>query len=291
MTTGNKILLTVLNSMAGSDIYHAIDRHIEWGLRVVDLKDGILGKSVEALSVEDANTVAGALADRNLTTHTLSTCIFSGDIEEGEAAFQARYADALRNVVAVAAILKPKYVRLLAAGSSRRGEMDDSVAYIRKRHPWLFDVYRDAIDRIRAAGFEAIIENEVGNCIFSNPAEIRGFFWRLDRSGKVGFTWDIQNLWQMGTFPTLEVYRKLRPLIRMVHLKGGRSEMPGGPLKWKSHLEDASWPVLDICWAVIADGISPVICLNPSHGEDSPQYKYEYRKDIEFLRANIKEIE
>jgi sugar phosphate isomerase/epimerase len=291
MTTGGKTLLTVLNSMAGADIYQALDRHVEWGLRVVDLKDGILGKSVEALSVVDANTVAGALAERKLTTNTLSTCLFSGDIEEGETAFRARYAEALKNVVAVAPILKPKFVRLLAAGSSRRGDMGDSAAYIQQHHPWLLDVYREGIDRVRAAGFEAIIENEVGHCIFSNPREILDFFSHLDRAGKVGFTWDIQNLWQMGTLPGLDVYRRLKPLIRMIHLKGGRAETPGGPLKWKSHLEDASWPVLDICRAAIADGVSPVICLNPSHGADSPDYKYEYRKDIEFLRKNIKEIE
>ena len=103
----------------------------------------------------------------------------------------------------------------------------------------------------------------------------------------------------MGTFPTLEVYRRLRPLIAMVHVKGGAAEAPAapgqpdGPLKWRTALADASWPVLDILRAVVADGVSPVICLNPSHGERKTGYDYTdvVGRDIEFLRRNIPEIE
>jgi len=66
--------------------------------------------------------------------------------------------------------------------------------------------------------------------------------------------------------------------------------MPGGDLKYASSLEDASWPVIDIVKAVIKDGISPVICLNPSHGKRRPGFIDNPLKDIDFLRKNFKEI-
>lgn len=31
--------LTILNLMAGSDFATALDRHVEWGIEVLDLKD------------------------------------------------------------------------------------------------------------------------------------------------------------------------------------------------------------------------------------------------------------
>ena len=79
----------------------------------------------------------------------------------------------------------------------------------------------------------------------------------------------------------------------MVHLKGGQSDRPGGAPKWSSSLADASWPVLDVVRAVVADGVSPVICLNPSHGERKPGYDYTdvVARDVDFLRRNIPEIE
>jgi hypothetical protein len=93
----------------------------------------------------------------------------------------------------------------------------------------------------------------------------------------------------MGTFPSVEVYGQLRPLIRQVHLKGGMSETAGGPLRWRSALEDASWPVKEIVAAVLADGVSPILCLNPSHGQAKDGYEYDdvTQRDIEFLRREF----
>ncbi len=85
-------------------------------------------------------------------------------------------------------------------------------------------------------------------------------------------TWDVQNQWQMGTYPSLKVYEELKPLIAYYHLKGGRSDGGSTSLRWKSSLEDASWPIRAITAQVIADGVSPVICLNPSHGTAEKGY-------------------
>jgi hypothetical protein len=76
----------------------------------------------------------------------------------------------------------------------------------------------------------------------------------------------------MGTFPTMEVYRQLAPLIGYYHSKGGLVDETGIKLKFKSCLADASWSVAEMTRALISDGRCEAICLNPSHGEDKPGY-------------------
>ena len=61
----------------------------------------------------------------------------------------------------------------------------------------------------------------------------------------------------MGTIPSLGVYEQLRPLIAYFHLKGGQSGEGSTALRWRSSLEDATWPVGEITRQVVADGVSP----------------------------------
>ncbi len=286
----NKVLLTMLNSMAGRDFEAALDRHIDWGLRVLDLKDGIYGKAVADLTNEEAQKAAAAIARRGLAVSTLSTSLFHHDVEKGPEAFNQDL-DKAGRIIVLAKVLKPRLIRLLSASSSNRTDFANCADYISRQHPWLFDSYRNAAAKINTAGFGVVIENETGGSIFSNPQEVLDFFAKLNCGTRVRFIWDIQNLWQEGTFPTVEVYEHLKPVIGMVHLKGGRSETPGGPLVWRSSLADASWPVLDIIRRVAADRASPVICLNPSHGQAPPGFKENYKQDLDFIRQAIPEIE
>jgi hypothetical protein len=107
-------------------------------------------------------------------------------------------------------------------------------------------------------------------------------------------------MWQSGTYPSLEAYRTLRPLMDYFHLKGGRSANGGvGPLTFRCPLGQASWPVREIVAAVLADEASPVICLNPSHGAAPDGYEFgsaqdragmmraEALHDVAFLRENF----
>ena len=166
------------------------------------------------------------------------------------------------------------------------------MAYLLEAHPWLMGCYREAVGRLSEAGFGATIENECHGCIFETPEDVVQFFEILDCGDAVNFTWDVQNLWQMGTFPTMAVYERLKPLIRYYHLKGGRHGEEDKGLKWKSSLEDASWPVVEITKQVVADRISPVICLNGSHGDRMPGYDYEriLERDLAFARSVIAKV-
>jgi sugar phosphate isomerase/epimerase len=282
--------ITMLNNMAAADFVASLDIQQSWGITVLDLKSDIFGKSLIELTLEEAERAARSIADRGMSVYCFSTELFQREHELGAAFFQSEYMDKLEHLLALARIMKPKVIRLLAARTAKRSEVASSVAYIVKEHAWLIDMYREAIDRISAAGFEVTIENECNGCIFAAPEEIMDFFAVLDRADHVYFTYDVQNLWQMGTFPTMEVYRKLAPLIGFYHVKGGQIGEEGDSLVWKSGLEDASWPVAELTRQVIADGNSPVICINPSHGKEKPGYRYEdmYKRDLDYLNAIIR---
>ena len=183
-------------------------------------------------------------------------------------------------------------IRLLGAQTTRRPAVDDSIAYLKAEHPWALPLYVEAIDRIHQAGFHTTIENETGQCILSKPTEILDFFAELDRADKVSFTWDVQNLWELGTFPSVAAYRAFKHLVRYYHLKGGQHNESSRDLRWRSSLEDASWPVVDITREVVADGATPVICLNGSHGAKKEGYDYTniVQRDMAFIRNAIAEI-
>lgn len=280
--------LTMLNAMAGKQFPEALDRFAAWGLEVVDLKDHIFDKSIVELTESEADAAAEELRKRDLGVYCFSTGLFHDEIEKGEAYFREHHLARVAGIVKCAERLRPTMIRLLAARYTPEGDAD-SIHTIRRKAPWLIPLYREAIDIIHDAGFQATIENECHNCIFAEPSEIIAFFDKLDRPGKVHFTYDVQNLWQMGTYPSMRVYEALRPLIGYLHLKGGQHGEGGTALEWKSALEDASWPVADIVAQAVRDGVSPVICLNPSHGKIKDGYHYDHmtQRDLDFAKSII----
>ena len=283
------VSITMLNSMADPDFETALNRHREWGLQHLDLKDSIFGKGVADLDAAEARRAAELIAARGLTVHCMSTQLFHGDVEVGEAAFRQAHLEPLERAIEVAAVLRPRLFRLLSARTRRRAEVTDSVEYLRREHPWVIACYREAIRRLAAAGLQVTIENECHANVLATPDEVTGFFAALDCGAAVNLTWDVQNMWQMGTFPTLQVYRRLRPLLAYYHLKGGQSAPGSNALRWRSGLEDASWPVAEITRQVAADGVSPVFCLNGSHGERKPGYPYHdvLARDLAFVRGTL----
>ena len=283
------VSITMLNSMADRDFETALDRHVEWGLRHLDVKDSVFGKGVADLSDAEAGRAAELIDARGLSLYCMSTQLFHGDVEVGEAAFREAHLEPLERTIAVARILRPSLFRLLSARTVRREQVTDSIAYLRAEHPWVIACYREAVQRLAAAGLRVTIENECHANIFANPEEVTGFFAELDCGDAVNLTWDVQNMWQMGTFPTLEVYGRLRPLLAYYHLKGGRTEPGSDALRWKSSLADASWPVREITRQVVADGVSPVICLNGSHGARKPGYSHDgvLERDLAFVSREI----
>ncbi|MDP6380933.1 MAG: TIM barrel protein [Phycisphaerae bacterium] len=279
------VKLTMLSSMADAHFEPALEKMARWDIDVLDLKDGIFGRNVTDLTDEEAARARQLIDAKGMSVHCLSTGLFSGDIEDGEAAFE-KHRGGVARIIEIARVLRPHFIRLMSASCSRRGEIADSAAYIGENCPWLIGLYSEAIDAISDAGFAVTIENGIGGSIFANPSEILRLFEMLRRRGRVSLTWDVQNLWLEGTFPSLGVYRALKPLIGYVHLKGGMAEAGGTALRWLSTLEDASWPVLEITRQVVADGTSPVICLNDPHGDLRGGYDGSdiAHRDLEFLR-------
>lgn len=292
------VRLTMLSSMAAPDFKPALDRHVAWDIHDLDLKDGIYGKGVADLSPSETARAAREIAARGLSVWCLSSTLFSGDVDAGESAFRAAALEPLNRLLDVAEILRPRALRLIAA-QCRAAGFGARVAWVDRHAPWLWDAYREGIDRVAAAGFDAVIENESECCLIDSPDSAAAFFERVDRPGPAKFTWDVQNMWQAGTFPTLAVYERLSPLIGYYHVKGGRSDgalgdggrgdISGGPPVWQSSLADASWPVEAITARVVADRVSPVICLNSPHGASAGDEHVDYTEaDLRYLQALIR---
>lgn len=284
--------ITMLNSMANQDFEKSLDQHVKWGLHHLDVKDSVFGKGVSDLTDAEATKAAAMISQRGLSVYCMSTQLFHDDIEIGEPAFRKAHLSKLERVIAVAKILRPDLVRLLSARTLKRKTIRNSLDYIRGEHPWLIRSYQEAIERLSAAGLGVTIENECHDNILSSPTEIINFFDEINLGDAVNLTWDVANLWQMGTFPTMEVYQRLQPLIAYFHLKGGQLDSDPTALRWKSSLQDASWPVKEITRQVVLDGCSHVICLNGSHGEKKQGYNYDNVtiRDLEFVRKILKEI-
>ncbi len=280
--------LTILNSMASTDFEESLQLHRDWGLRWVDLRDEIYGKWVEELDLKTAKRANTLIVKLGLQLYCLSTNVFVEDVANGEKAFRA-HLDSLKRVVELCDdVFRPKLVRLNAADFSERSADVSSIAIIKENYPWFIDVYREAVDLLHDRGLAATIENEAFNCCLSKPQEFVEFFQWLDRPGAAGLTWDVQNQWSSGVFPSVDVYRQLRPFMKYYHVKGGQTEEGSDRLAWNVALQDASWPVVEITTAVVADGVSPVICLNPAqHGAQKSGYDYEgiVLRDINFLRS------
>jgi hypothetical protein len=214
--------------------------------------------------------------------------MFSHDLSRGESHLLHYSLKRIPDIVQIAQVLKPTFIRLLAPQFEAASEQRMMRALAGA--PWLIGMYRSAIDEIHDAGFRCTIENETGRCIIGSPEEAILLFEAIDRPGAVTFTWDIQNMWEVGTYPSMDSYDILKPIIGYVHFKGGRSEGPRGRLAWRSSLGDASWPVADIAKRVACDGASPVVCINPSHGASQTGVCDDYTvADIRYLRAVMEE--
>lgn len=289
MTTLAQSQLTILSSMASSDFEESMRLHREWGLVWVDLRDAIYGKRVEELESAEAQEAKRYIDELGLGVYCVSTNVFVEDVGRGETAFR-EHLEALCRVIELCAILRPRLLRLNAASFAERPSDGSSIRVIREHYPWFIDVYREAVDMVAARGMVATIENEAFDSCVSKPEEFVEFFEWLDRPDGAGLTWDVQNQWSTGVFPSIEIYRRLRPFMRYYHVKGGQSEPGSTKLAWNVALQDASWPAVEITNAVVEDGVSPVICLNPAqHGAQKDGYDYEgiVKRDLDFLRASV----
>lgn len=280
----------MLNGMAGKDPDAAMDRHRAWVLPTLDLKDAWFGTGVEYWTTAQADQIAAGAQARRLTVGTLSSCLGRGDVECGEASYRTEL-HALGNLIANARILKPGRIRLVAPSLARRHEVADAAVELTTHHSWLFPLLRETVDRLSETGATVVFENESPNTVFGQPDEVLGFFRALQRP-QARMIWDVGNWWHFGCarFPTVADAVALRPVVGVLHLKGGIAELPGGALRWAGQLAETSWDVPGIVRTILAGGGCPVVCLNPPHGAARPGVTHDYRADLDFLRITFPEI-
>ncbi|WP_162940054.1 sugar phosphate isomerase/epimerase family protein [Gryllotalpicola protaetiae] len=261
--------ISITNSVFGSDAIASLELQQAVGVTDLDLKDGLFGRTVVDLGPDEARRIAERSEQLGLNPYSMSTTFFDDEIAKGEQHFREQFLDRVGAAIEVASIVKPDVIRLMAAQAAGRQSGAPLIDYLDDGFDWVIPAYREAIGRFGDAGFGVVIENEVGASICSSPADVLALFDAIADAGPVSFTWDIQNMWETGHFPSLEVFEQLRPVIGYVHVKGGA--MVDGVLH-KASLRDADWPVLDIVRAVHVSGVSPVICVNPCHGRTPTGY-------------------
>jgi len=283
------VRVTILNDIVHADFETSLDIQKSWGIELLDLRGSIYGKSFLDLTDGEMSRATAAIEERGLSTYCLSSGLFFDLLDKGEAHFREAHLGRVDDLIRAADAFRPRVVRLLSARFSARADVSNSIPYVTETFPWMFPLYREAVERLHEAGHRVTIENEVNGCILSTPDEILDYFRELDAGAKASFTFDAQNLWKEGTFPTMDVYRRLAPLIGYYHLKGGRADEGGRALKWSTSLEDASWPVEEMTNALVRDGCAEAICLNPSHGDLLEGYDYSdmNRRNVTFLRQRI----
>ena len=284
----------MLGTMAGPDFPGALRKQAALGLKLLDLKDGLWGQRIEEIDEATALRASGLIKAEGLAVDCLSSSIGCISFKEGmtEAAFRAACDPLVANLVRTARMLRPRMVRLLLPAHLPRAAGESAFAAMRRTAPWVVTVYRGWIERIAATGAVPVLENEAHGCLFATPADIAAFFAALDHKA-ARYIWDVQNIWQMGLFPSLDAYAQLKPYIASLHLKGGRADIPGGPLVTAAALEEASWPVLEVVRTVLADAVVSVICLNPSHGAKPPGWDIWETgvRDLAFLRRHFPQIQ
>jgi sugar phosphate isomerase/epimerase len=273
--------------MASADLATAARRHRALDISILDLKDGIFGRAVEDLSADDAALAARVIREEGCSVYCLSSCIGYTDLAEGEALYTERHLGAMRRLTITAHALQPRAIRLLAP----RVPPGLSFAACMEYFPWTIAVYRQLIDLADVAGFDVLLENEAHDCLLASADDCLAFVTGINRPRRLKLIYDVQNLWQMGEFPSVGAVRKLGPILGGLHLKGGQSET-GTALALASPLATASWPVRDVTRAALDLGTVPVICVNPSHGRWPPGYDTwdVALQDLRFLRTHFTEI-
>lgn len=279
--------LTMLNSMAGSDFVLSLERQAKLGIETLDLKDGIFGSRLEDLDGAQVALAEKAIADAGLSVHCFSTSLGNFDIEEGEEVWRNKNDGVLKRLLPTARQLRPQCIRILAAFSTRPTREASFVDHL-QQHPWLSEAYNDLVNKVLAAGYQPLIENEAERCIIARPADALALFKEAKLHGKAGFIWDIQNMWQMGHFPYAATVEQLMPILAALHLKGGIADKDGN-LAEASSLRLATWPVTSIVSAAVSAVKTPVISLNPSHGRRLEGYDvWEVAcDDVAFLKENF----
>jgi hypothetical protein len=284
--------LTIAHALGPADLGDgldaALDRYVAWGIKSLDLGGAAGGKGVLDCSEADAQRIAAALDRRGLAVHGLTTPLFGEPVEAGEAVFRDRHAARIEHALRLAGILRPQTIGLQAAATERRRDLADALEYVDSQRPWLLPMYRDAIARIGAAGLAVTIANHAQHCILSAPPEVQRFFAAL-APARALWAYDAVDLWQMGTFPTVEGYGPLAGWVGSYHVKGGLAARRSETLCWRSGLADASWPVVAITAAVLADGRCPTLCLEAPRGHRKPGYDYTdlTARDAAFLRTQF----
>jgi hypothetical protein len=171
--------LTMLAEMMDRDLPAAVSQLSDLGIRQLDLKTSVFGRSIEDLEDQQREQLAQLIADSGTAVYCFSSTLGHRDVcAVDERAFRTEMETGIANMIATARTVQPQKVRLLSCWIGEYRHEPDQLAVIEQHVPWVIAAYRDSVDQIAAAGLAPTIENEP-NTVLASPEGTVAFFARL----------------------------------------------------------------------------------------------------------------
>jgi len=191
----------------------ALDTLASWGLKHVDLRGGVFGRSVEALSDEQLGEVKVALEQRGLAVGALESSLAKVHLPEKDR--RAQEAEKLEGIIRAADALDCRLVRAFFYWQPK-GDEAGELAVRPDLLQLALDAFMPLADRAREAGLVLAFEN----CGVTTDEALAV----LDAIGEPrwGLAWDVSNEWftsdEAKENPQAYLNR-LAPRTRIVHVK------------------------------------------------------------------------
>jgi len=168
------------------EFMEALDTLASWGLKYVDLRSGVLGKDVDALSAEELGKVKAALGERGLAVGALESSLAKVHLPGPEV--RAREEEKLEGIIRAADALECRLVRAFfywQPGPEDAGQLAGRPDDLRL----VLEAFAPIAERAKAAGLVLAFEN----CGVSTE-EITAVLKALGEP-RWGLAWDVANEW------------------------------------------------------------------------------------------------
>ena len=267
--------ITIMTDEFGEDIYQVLPEVAEWGMKYVDFRGLINGKSIEEQTTEELKELKRALDAYGLQTGVIDSSLCKVNLPDRERLGRER--EKLEGVIRASEILKCNRVRCFncwqtGAGDSRVGELERNKE-IRTRVVEMFDPFRK---RAKEAGLILGFEN-CGQTV----DEVIAFLNDL-KEPEWGLCWDVWNdafLIDLEGAESGEYFAKALKYANMLHVKANcvsaLPELSYVKAPWERILKDAAALERDIPVVIEAH--------NPPDGPLRGKNKEVCRRIYDFL--------
>ena len=271
-----EMYITIMTDEFDEDVYQVLPEVAEWGMKYVDFRGLINGKTIEEQTEEELKELKRALDTYGLQTGVIDSSLCKVNLPDQERLGKER--EKLDGIIRASEILECNRVRCFncwqtESGCSRTGELEKNPD-IRMKVIEMFDPFRK---RAKEAGLVFGFEN-CGQTVDEVIAFLNGL-----EEPEWGLCWDVWNdsfLIDLESAESEEYFAKALKYANMLHVKANcvsaLPELPYAKAPWERILKDASALKREIPVVIEAH--------NPSDGPLSGRNKEVCRRIYDFLK-------